>query len=217
MIELRPDNAAEWDPDLFTPQDTQPDTLFYAEPRRVVHIDTEAIGIVTNLYRELLPANGALLDLMSSWRSHLPPDVPYSRVAGVGMNLDEMRDNPQLTEQVIHDLNAAPQLPYADHEFDAACCAVSVQYLQKPVEVFREVGRVLKPGAPFIITYSNRCFPTKAISLWLETNDDEHGDLIALYFAAAGNWQEAMRRDCRTMKAKVFRTDPLYAIWAYAK
>jgi len=217
MSELRPDNVAEWDPDLFAHQDTLPDSAFYAEPRKVVHIDDAAIGIVSGLYREMLPAGGAVLDLMSSWRSHLPPDVSYTRVAGLGMNADEMADNPQLTEYAVHDLNNAPKLPYSDHEFDAACCAVSVQYLRHPVEVFREVGRVLKPGAPFVITYSNRCFPTKAISLWLETNDAEHADLIALYFAAAGNWTPAERRDCRSTRAKVFRADPLYAIWAYAK
>lgn len=215
-MELRPDNADEWDPDLFSPQDTLPDTLFYSEPRRVVHLDDAAIAQVAALYRELLPAGGALLDLMSSWRSHLPTDAPYARVAGLGLNKDEMRDNAQLTEHTVHDLNASPVMPYADREFDAACCAVSVQYLRKPAQVFREVGRVLKSGAPFIITYSNRCFPTKAINLWLETSDEEHGDLIALYFAAAGNWSGITRRDCRTTKAKVFRSDPLYAVWAYA-
>jgi SAM-dependent methyltransferase len=216
-MELRPDNVSEWDPDWFVPQDTQPDALFYAEARRVVHIDDEAIATVTGLYRELLPQRGALLDLMSSWRSHLPLEAQYTRVAGLGMNADELRDNPQLTEHVVRDVNRDPRLPFGDHEFDAACCAVSVQYLQKPVDVFREVGRCLKVGAPFLLTFSNRCFPTKAISLWLETSDDEHMQLVALYFAAAGNWSNAEVRDCRSMRAKVFRNDPVYAVWAYAK
>ena len=115
-------------------------------------------------------------------------EVRYARVAGLGMNAAEMRDNPQLTESQVHSLNDDPRLPYADAEFDGACCCVSVQYLQKPVEVFREVGRVLKPGAPFVVTFSNRCFPTKAVNIWANTDDEEHLNLVALYFANAENW-----------------------------
>ena len=210
-MELRADNFADWDKRLFEKQDRSSDFNFYTAPRRVVHIDEAAIAAVTQLYRELLPANGSILDLMSSWRSHLPTDVHYARVAGLGMNADEMRDNPQLTESLVHSLNDDPGLPYADGEFDGACCCVSVQYLQKPVEVFREVGRVLKPGAPFIVTFSNRCFPTKAINIWANTDDDEHMNLVALYFANAGNW-EGITMQVRSEAA--WGRDPLYAVWA---
>jgi SAM-dependent methyltransferase len=208
---LRPDNYAQWDPRWFDKDDRSSDAGFYVMPRKVVHIDDSAINAVTQLYRELLPANGAILDLMSSWRSHLPKDMVFERVAGLGMNAEEMRDNPQLTEHALQNLNANPTLPYADDEFDAAVCCVSVQYLQKPVEVFREVARVLKKDAPFIVTFSNRCFPTKAVNLWRATDDAEHMQLVAIYYQAAGAWRDIVMRD-RSPK----RGDPLFAVWAYA-
>jgi SAM-dependent methyltransferase len=204
------------DPRAFGKQDPSPDPLFYAQPRKVVHIDGGAIRALTALYRELLPAGGALLDLMTSWRSHLPPGAPCARVAGLGLNAEEMADNPQLTDFIIHDLNADPTLPYAAAEFDAACCAVSVQYLQQPVAVFRDVARVLKPGGVFVVSFSNRCFPTKAVNGWLETNDEEHVRRVAGYFADAGGWSGAQTRDCTPVRARVFGGDPLFAVWAKA-
>jgi SAM-dependent methyltransferase len=213
---LRPDNYEQWDPRWFEKADASSDAGFYVAPRKVVHIDDTAIAAVTQLYRELLPANGAILDLMSSWRSHLPKDVKYSRVAGLGMNAEELRDNPQLTEHATQNLNVNPALPYGDNDFDAAVCCVSVQYLQKPVEVFREVGRVLKAGAPFIVTFSNRCFPTKAVNLWRSTSDEEHMQLVAIYFQAAGGWGNITMQDRSKKRAFGLQSDPLYAVWAYA-
>lgn len=216
-MELRPDNIPEWDPDLFEKLDRSPDGEFYALPRKVVHIDEAAIAALMALYQELLPSTGALLDLMSSWRSHLPPEAQYSRVVGLGLNSEEMQENAQLTEYVIQDVNADPSLPFGDGEFDGACCAVSVQYLQHPVELFREVRRCLKPRAPFVVTFSNRCFPTKAINLWSETDDESHMHLVNLYFASSGGWSDITMRDCSPARAKLFRSDPLYAVWAYAR
>ena len=143
-----------FDPRYFRREDETPDAEFYAEPRMTVHIDDDAIAAVTQVYRDLLPAGGEVLDLMSSWRSHLPADVPFARVVGLGMNAAEMAENPQLDEFVVHDLNADPRLPFPDASFDGCCITVSVQYLLQPVEVFREVNRVLRPGAPFVLTYS---------------------------------------------------------------
>ena len=143
------------DPRYFRRQDESPDPLFYVEPRLTVHIDDTAIVAVTETYRELLPAGGTILDLMSSWRSHLPNDVPFARVVGLGLNEVEMADNPRLDEYAVHDLNADAVLPFEDASFDGAVCTVSVQYMTRPVETFREVNRVLRPGAPFIVTFSN--------------------------------------------------------------
>ena len=197
------------DAELFAKYDAAPDDLFYQSPRKVVHIDDGAIRVVTQLYRELLPPNGAILDLMSSWRSHLPTDVHFSRVAGLGMNADELRDNPQLTDFAVHNLNAQPKLPYDDQTFDAACCCVSVQYLQKPFEIFAEVRRVLKPDAPFVLTFSNRCFPTKAVNVWHQTDDAGHMQVVSQYFDLSGGWRDITAED-RSPK----RGDPLFAVWA---
>lgn len=204
-------SRAELDPELFRKYDPSSDFLFYQSPRKVVHIHDGAIRAVTQLYRELLPPGGAILDLMSSWRSHLPSEVKFSRVAGLGMNADEMRDNPQLTDFVVHSLNDDPTLPYQDGEFDAAVCCVSVQYLQQPFEVFAEVRRILKPGAPFALTFSNRCFPTKAVNLWHQTDDQGHVQIVSLYFKMSGSW-----RDITAQNRSPRRGDPLYAVWAFA-
>ncbi len=215
---LRPDNYEEWDPRWFGKDDSGSDAGFYTSPRKVVHIDDSAIAAVTQLYRELLPANGAVLDLMSSWRSHLPKEMLFTRVAGLGMNAEEMRDNPQLTEYAVGNLNTDPALPYSAGEFDAAVCCVSVQYLQKPVEVFREVARVLRAGAPFIVTFSNRCFPSKAVNIWRSTSDEEHLQLVGIYFQAAGAWRDITMKN-RSPKPALSLSrggDPLFAVWARA-
>ena len=180
----------------FRRYDETDDGEFYQSPRLVVHIDEPAIAATTALFREKLPENGAILDLMSSWRSHLPgpvrrtdsgsggitTDVTYSRVAGLGMNAVELQRNPQLTDYVVQNLNQNPMLPYADAEFDGCVITVSVQYLTSPVVVFREVARVLKPGAPFITVFSNRMFPTKAVAVWQSLDDAGHAQLVETYY-----------------------------------
>jgi SAM-dependent methyltransferase len=141
---------------------------------------------VTDLYRDLFPPGGLVLDLMSSWVSHLPPDAAYGGVVGHGLNADELAANPRLTRSFVQDLNTNPVLPLADRSLDAAGCCVSVQYLQAPVAVFREVGRVLRHGAPFAVTFSNRCFPTKAVAIWQALTGDDQARLVALYLDRAG-------------------------------
>jgi len=149
--------------DVFRREDESADERFYDFPRFVTHIDKAAIEAVTELYREFFRANGAILDLMSSWVSHLPETVDYSCVTGLGMNAEELAANPRLTERVVQSLNDEPKLPFGEAEFDGAAICVSVQYLIEPVEVFREIARVLKHDASLVVAFSNRCFPTKAV------------------------------------------------------
>ena len=170
----------------FDKQDRAPDAEFYVQPRLVKHIDDAAIAAVTQAYRETLPAGGALLDLMSSWVSHLPPEVEYGAVVGHGMNDRELAANPRLSRWFLQDLNAEPALPLEAGAFDGAGLCVSVQYLQRPVEVFRDVARVLRPGAPFVVSFSNRCFPTKAVAIWQRLPGPEQQRLVAAYLQAAG-------------------------------
>ncbi len=181
-----PEKLPELPAGAFGKSDPTSDRLFYAQPRLVTHIDAGAIAAVTELYRELLPAEGAILDLMSSWVSHLPPEVVYTGVTGHGMNADELAANPRLGAWFVQDLNADPALKLADRTFDAACLCVSVQYLQQPVAVFREVRRVLRAGAPFVISFSNRCFPTKAVAIWRALEGAEQQELVSLYLTRAG-------------------------------
>jgi SAM-dependent methyltransferase len=196
-------------PTYFQRQDERADEAFYTMPRRVVHIDDGAIRALTALFAKLLPAGGTYLDLMSSWRSHLPDELTPQRVVGLGMNAAEMADNPQLDDYVVHNLNETPTLPFATAEFDAAVCTVSVQYLTQPIAVFREVNRVLQPGGLFLVSFSNRCFPTKAVAAWLAGGDREHLGLVQHYFTAAGNWTEPQAAANTPRHA-----DPLYVVWA---
>lgn len=196
----------------FRKYDETSDDDFYRSARLVVHIDDPAIAATTALFRELLPPGGAILDLMSSWRSHLPADVAYGRVAGQGMNATEMRQNPQLTDYVVQNLNKNQTLPFADGEFDGCVVTVSVQYLTQPVAVYREVARVLKPGSPFITVFSNRMFPTKAVAVWQALDDAGHAQLVETYYQQTGQFTN-IRTEDRSPSPR--RSDPLFATIGY--
>ena len=199
-------------PEHFRRNDESPDSLFYVEARLVTHIDDRAIAAVTAFYGEVLPSGGHVLDLCSSWVSHLPGEVNYGSVTGLGMNQVELDANPVLTRRVVQDLNANPVLPFADGEFDGAVITVSVQYLTRPAEVFAEVGRCLKPGAPFIITYSNRCFPTKAVFIWQSLGNREHAELIGLYLRLSKKFGPSRAYDLSPQPTG--SSDPLFAVAA---
>jgi SAM-dependent methyltransferase len=193
----------------FRRTDEAPDEEFYRTPRLVTHIDDGAIAAVTQLYRELFPPDGEILDLMSSWISHLPPEVQYGRVIGLGMNEVELRRNERLDSYVLQNLNEVPRLPFGGGEFDGVGICVSVDYLTRPVEVLREVGRVLKVGAPVVITFSNRCFPTKAVEIWHRLDDIGRTRLVEGYLAEAGNFGAIHSLD--RSPRRLF-SDPLYAV-----
>jgi SAM-dependent methyltransferase len=195
--------------DAFRRYDESPDEGFYRLPRFVTHIDDRAIAAVTQLYREFFPVGGAILDLMSSWVSHLPPETEYRRVVGVGMNEKELRKNLRLDEFVVQNLNRTPELPFGDAEFDGVGICVSIDYLTRPVKVLQEVGRVLKIGAPTIISFSNRCFPSKAVAIWHQLDDRGHMLLVERYLEEAGNFTNIRRLDRRPRR---LFTDPLYAV-----
>lgn len=193
---------------FFDRGDPTSDDAFYGPPRLVTHIDDGAIAAVGALYAEL-GITGTVLDLMGSWVSHFlesPADLTV-----LGMNANELSANPQARTTVVHDLNADPRFPFADAAFDAAVCCVSVDYLVRPVEVFADLARTLRPGAPFVCTFSNRCFPTKAIRGWLASSDEQHCEIVVRYFHLAGGFDEP-QIERRTPPSH--RGDPLYAVWA---
>jgi len=170
----------------FAKLDAEEDEFFYEPPRLVLHIDDGAIAALTELYRAVLPAGGVLLDLMSSWVSHLPPETAYAEVIGHGMNAAELAANPRLDRWFVQNLNREARLPLADAGIDAAMICVSIQYLQQPVAVLRDVRRVLRPDAPLVISFSNRCFWTKAVAVWRSLDDAGHARLVELYLRHAG-------------------------------
>ncbi|MBC8138252.1 MAG: methyltransferase domain-containing protein [Fibrella sp.] len=204
-------NPATLPPEAFRRYDESPDEAFYQTPRFVTHIDDGAIAAVTQLYREFFSEGGAILDLMSSWISHLPPEVTYREVVGLGMNRAELAANPRLTEVIVQNLNNDPMLPFMDDRFDGAAICVSVDYLTDPVAVLQETARVLKPGAAIVITFSNRCFPTKAVAVWHALDDNGRRQLVAYFLEAAGEWTDIQELD-RSPASR--RGDPLYAVVA---
>lgn len=204
-LTLSPENA-------FRRADESADDNFYSLPRFVTHIDDRAILAVTNLYREFFPIGGEILDLMSSWISHLPEEVKYSRVIGLGMNAAELASNTRLTEQIVQNLNDQTTLPFGDNKFDAAAICVSVQYLIQPATVFSELARVLKKDAPLVITFSNRCFPTKAVFAWNALDDENHIALVRQYFAVSKGFSEPEIR-----RHEPLWGDPLFAVIGRSK
>lgn len=195
---------------FFERDDESSDSRFYAQPRLVAHIDDGAIRAVGELYAEL-GVGGRVLDLMSSWISHLPT-TPADLVV-LGMNAAELDANPQAARRVVQDLNVDQHLPFPDASFDAVLCCVSVDYLTRPIEVLNEAARILRPGAPVVLTFSNRCFPTKAIRGWLATGDEEHCAIVAEYLRLAGGF-DAAEASLRTPTDSAYQGDPLYAVVA---
>ncbi len=197
-------------PQAFRRMDERPDEDFYAQARLVTHIDDAAIAAVTQLYREYFPPLGTILDLMSSWISHLPPEVKYQKVVGLGMNETELARNPRLDTYLVQNLNTHPTLDMESEIFDGAGICVSVDYLIKPLEVFAELARVMKPGAPLVITFSNRCFPSKAIAAWLSLDGMGKMQLVGQYFKQTGQWTEPELLD----RSPSPGSDPLWAVIA---
>lgn len=167
------------------------DELFYEMPRQVAHIDDNAQAALAQFFRQTLPAGSEVLDLMSSRFSHLPPDLSLASVVGLGLNDKELIANKQLSGHVLHNLNRTPRMPFVDGRFDVCLLTVSVQYLIRPVEVFHDVARVLRPGAPFLISYSNRMFPTKAVRIWQALGETERARLVVFYLEEAGEFEQS--------------------------
>lgn len=192
---------------FFERQDSDDDRRFYEMPRLVTHIDDRAIAAVGATYAEL-GIDGAVLDLCSSWISHFPDDP--GRLIAQGMNRYELSQNSMASGAVVADLNHSPDLPFVDASFDHAVCCVSVDYLVQPIEVFDEVARIVRPGGRFVHTFSNRCFPSKAIAGWLATDDASHLAIVSEYFRRSPGWNEPTAAEVVTSVGG----DPLWAVWA---
>ena len=208
----------------FARENDDADAGFYNTPRLVNHIDAAAREMISHIYGRILKPGMAVLDLMSSVNSHLPGNVDDLRVVGLGMNREELSENAGLRDFVVHDLNRKPKLPHGDKAFDAALCSVSVEYLIHPVEVFREVARVLKPGGSFVVTFSNRWFPPKVIRLWTELHEFERVGLVLDYFRRSGRFQNLQTLSLRgyprpgedRYSPVTDPTDPVFAVWGAA-
>jgi len=207
----------------FVRADESNDAVFYEKPRLVSHIDDQARQHIGEIYGAMLRPGMDVLDLMSSWQSHIPESLPLSSLTGLGLNREEMKRNPQLSGYVVHDLNLNPVLPFDDKSFDAVVCSVSVEYLTRPSDVFMETARILRPGGLFIHTFSNRWFPPKAISLWSELSEFERVGLVLEYFMESSAYENLETQSIRGWPrpktdryyGQIFTADPVYAVWGH--
>jgi SAM-dependent methyltransferase len=177
-------------PSQRTKLDESDDVQFYDVPRFVNHVDDHFIQQLTDLYQERLKPHSRILDLMSSWVSHLPEEMPFEQVEGHGLNEAELARNPRLTHYFVQNLNQKQLLPLPDAWFDAVLNTVSVQYLQFPEAVFAEIYRVLKPGGIAIVSFSNRMFFQKAIQAWRDGSESDRVELVKSYFKAIPGFSE---------------------------
>jgi FKBP-type peptidyl-prolyl cis-trans isomerase 2 len=208
----------------FARSDETDDARFYEPSRLVSHVDTQASQTIQALHARLLPPGAKVLDLMSGWQSHLPDSLPLTSLVGLGMNKTELHRNPRLTGHLIHDLNRTPKMPFADREFDVVICNLSVEYLTRPLEVFQEVARILRPGGRFIHTFSTRWFPPKVIKIWPELHEFERLGLVLEYFSRAGNFVNLATYSSRGWPRpatdryfpQVRQSDAVYAVWGEA-
>ena len=213
-------------PDAFSRPDDSDDKRFYGTDRFVSHLDSLALDTVRHIIKSLIiEKNPAILDLMAGWDSHLPENLDASRITGLGLNENELRKNNRLTQYVIHDLNENPDLPFPDASFDAVINTVSVDYMTQPVAVFKEVGRILKPGGLFLVIFSNRMFPQKAVKVWQESDENERIILVNDFFELSGAFEKPSRfvskgkprpkDDKYAYQTPV--SDPVYAVYAEKK
>jgi len=211
-------------PESFTRLEESNDADFYQRVDRLVdHLDATALATVERVIGTLVVEESpAILDLMAGWNSHLPSTLQPKRVVGLGLNANELRQNPAVTETILHDVNETPRLPFADASFDVVLNTVSVDYMTRPVEVFREVARVLKPGGLYLVIFSNRMFPQKAVQIWRDSGESVRVDLVRSYFTESGAFGETRLfvsrgkprpADDRHSGAFV-PSDPVWAIYA---
>jgi len=209
--------------DPFSRDDETDDAGFYERPRLVNHLDDMAIEVISDVYGRLIPPGSDVLDLMSSWKSHMPEELELGTLTGLGMNPIELEANSRLTNRVIHDLNRNTELPFDDKQFDAVLLTVSVEYLTRPFEVFADIARVLKPGGLLAVSFSNRWFPPKAIRIWKGLHEFERMGLVSEYFLKSKKFKDihtwSMRGKPRPFDDKYFGlnmmlSDPMYMVWA---
>jgi len=209
----------------FSRNNEEIDSIFYKTPRFINHIDAAAQNHVQNIYSRLLSSGSKILDLMSSWVSHIPSNIQDYKAVGLGMNEEELKANRQLSDYVVHNLNLYPSLPFGNNEFDAVICTMSIEYLTQPLEIIKEVARVTKNGGLFITTFSDRWFQGKEIQPWSEMQPFERLGLVLDYYRKAASFTnlhtETVRGYSRPIDDKHIHeritSDPIFAVWGSIK
>jgi SAM-dependent methyltransferase len=222
-VEKSPHPASFYPNDAFSRLDETDDKTFYARDRFVSHLDSLALSTIEKVIGGLIvEEKPVILDLMAGWDSHIPNKLNPGKVIGLGLNENELKENGALSDYVIHDLNEDPKLPFRNNTFDAVINTVSVDYMTKPIDVFRDVGRILKPGGLFLVVFSNRMFPQKAVKIWKESGEEERVLLVEGFFRETGFFEKptlfVSKGKPRPKDDKYAHmgipSDPVYALYA---
>lgn len=212
--------------DAFTRDDSGDDSKFYETDRFVSHVDKVAMVTVEELIADLvIEKDPLILDLMAGWDSHIPDSLNPSQVTGLGLNENELKKNTGLTDYILQDINRNPVLPFNDNYFDVVINSLSVDYMTNPIDVFKEAGRVLKPGGLYLVIFSNRMFPQKAVKVWKGSSEDERIILVEEYFKGSGMFEKPSifisKGKKRPEDDKYYEylklSDPVYALYAEKK
>ena len=204
----------------FLRNDETTDSEFYLTPRHINHLDEAAQAQLKSVYKKLIPADCEILDLMSSINSHIEENLERKKITGLGLNREELEANPTLDERIIHDINKNQRLPFDNASFDIVICSLSIEYLTHPLKLFDEVARILRPEGRFIISFSNRWLPTKAVQVWNNLHDFEHIGLVMEYFIGSAHFGEINTYSLRGVprpandKHNIPLSDPVYVVWA---
>ena len=206
--------------DAFQRADETVDSDFYSQARHINHLDEAAQKQLKSVYNDLIPPYSDILDLMSSINSHIDESLESKRITGLGLNEEELAANPVLDEIFIHDINQQQRLPFDDASFDIIVCSLSIEYITRPSRLFDEVARVLRSGGRFIISFSNRWFPTKAVQVWNNLHDFERIGLVMEHFIGSAHFGDINTYSLRGIprpandKHNIPLSDPIYVVWA---
>ena len=206
--------------DPYLRSDDTIDSEFYSRPRYINHLDESAQAELKSVYNDLIPTSGEILDLMSSVNSHIDGRLNMKKITGLGLNKEELEANPVLDEIIIHDINKDQRLPFDDASFDSVVCSLSIEYITQPSELFDEAARILRPGGRFIISFSNRWFPTKAVQVWNNLHDFERIGLVMEHFIESAHFSDINTYSLRGLprpvddKHNIPLSDPIYVVWA---
>ena len=198
--------------------DISDDEIFYQQPRFVHHLSDSFRNRLTSLYSEYLLNHYIILDLMSSWVSHLPSNISYKKVIGHGMNEAELSSNERLDRFFVQNLNKKQNMPIEDSSVDVGLIVAGWQYLQYPEKVSLELSRVIKSDSLLIISFTNRAFWTKAPNIWTYSSEEKRIEYVTSVLTSNG-WRIEKILNEKTQDKKLFgfytsESDPFFSVIA---
>ena len=198
--------------------DISDDEIFYQQPRFVHHLSDSFRTRLTNLYSEYLLKHYIILDLMSSWVSHLPPNIRYKKVIGHGLNQAELSSNERLDSFFVKNLNKKQNMPIEDSSIDVGLIVAGWQYLQYPEKISLELSRIIKSDSLLIISFTNRAFWSKSPNIWTYSSEVKRIEYVTSILIDNG-WRIEKILNEKTYQENLFglynsESDPFFSVIA---